>query len=616
MPRGLTSAQIENILYDDNVTELGDSDLSEEDDIDDSDYIPSDRESDENESESAPAHSSRKRKRDDGESGLVVGASSLSTSQPLHDLASQADTPSTSQAQRQTINADADVQWEWRDGNDFLPTDFQFDLPGRGIPHGLVHDGSTESEYFRLFFTEDIMALIVKESNKFYGFMIAGKILHPHSRFLQWHDTDINEMYSFLALVMLMGLTPRQNYKEYWSTDPLLRQPIFSKVMSVNRFIALLQALHFQDNTQPTDDDKMRKIRPIFDYICHSFRSSFKPFQNLVIDESLVLWRGNLHFRQYIPSKRHRFGLKIFVLCDCETGFILDMILYTGARTNIKENKKLGISGSVVSTMLESYLGQGHTLFVDNWYTSPTLFHYLHERMTGACGTVKPNRKFMAKFPIGLQKGDVVHKQANNILAVKWKDKRDVHLLTSVHEPKLQRSENIDHSTNTFIDKPEAVIVYNQNMRLVDKSDSMMSSVECSRKTMKWYKKMFFHLIDCAVLNAHILYQVKTGEKPTLHDFTREVIRQLLEQYSEPLPTAGRRRAPHGDDPTRLTGRHFPKHIPPTAAKKNAQKPCHVCRTSTLRPKQRKDTRFMCVPCDTALCLDPCFEVYHTLKIY
>ena len=42
-PWGLTSAQIENIVYNDNVTELGDSDLSEEDDEDDSDYTPSDR---------------------------------------------------------------------------------------------------------------------------------------------------------------------------------------------------------------------------------------------------------------------------------------------------------------------------------------------------------------------------------------------------------------------------------------------------------------------------------------------------------------------------------------------------------------------------------------------
>ena len=96
--------------------------------------------------------------------------------------------------------------------------------------------------------------------------------------------------------------------------------------------------------------------------------------------------------------------------------------------------------------------------------------------MTGACGAVKPNRKFMVKFPPRLQKGDDVHKQANYILAVKWKNKQDVHLLTSVHELRLHRSENTDHSTNTFIHKPEGVIVGN--------SDSMMSSVECSRKTM------------------------------------------------------------------------------------------------------------------------------------
>ena len=52
VPQGLSSPQIENLLY-------NDSNLSEEDDRDDSDYIELDRESDdEGERESAPAHSS------------------------------------------------------------------------------------------------------------------------------------------------------------------------------------------------------------------------------------------------------------------------------------------------------------------------------------------------------------------------------------------------------------------------------------------------------------------------------------------------------------------------------------------------------------------------------
>ena len=266
--------------------------------------------------------------------------------------------------------------------------------------------------------------------------------------------------------------------------------------------------------------------------------------------------------------------------------------------------------------MLEPYLGKGHILYVDNWYNSPALFYFLHENMTGACVTVNPNMKCMPKFPPNLMKGEVIHKQANNILSLKWKDKREVHLLTSVHEPKKEISENTDYSTGAFISKPQSVIDYNLNMRLVDKSDSMMSTVGCKRKTMKWYKKLLHHLVDCVILNAHILYQVSTGKKPTLYDFTTEVVRPLLEQYSDPLPGLGRRRASHGDDPTHLTARHFPKTIPVTPCKKTAQKPCHVCRTTTQRPKARKDTRYMCVPCNIALCLEPCFEQYHTLKYY
>lgn len=124
------------------------------------------------------------------------------------------------------------------------------------------------------------------------------------------------------------------------------------------------------------------------------------------------------------------------------------MILYLGAGTDINLTQGLGKSGSVVSTMLESYLGKGHILYVDNWYTSPSLFHFLHENMTGACGTVKANRKFMPKYPPKFVKGEVIHKQANNnILSLKWKDKREVHLLTTVHEPKMERSEDTERCT-------------------------------------------------------------------------------------------------------------------------------------------------------------------------
>lgn len=191
------------------------------------------------------------------------------------------------------------MEWKWRDGSTFIPTTFPFDRAACGICDPSINDSSIERDFFQLFFTEEIMGIITEETNKFFGFNVACRVLLSNSRFLHWYPPTVREMYSFLALVILMGLNPKDNYK-YWSTDPLHHMPVFSKVMSVNRFIALLQSRHFQDNTIPTDNDRMRKIRPVFRYICNRFKATFTPFQKMVIDESLVLWRGNLYFHKYI----------------------------------------------------------------------------------------------------------------------------------------------------------------------------------------------------------------------------------------------------------------------------------------------------------------------------
>jgi hypothetical protein len=70
------------------------------------------------------------------------------------------------------------------------------------------------------------------------------------------------------------------------------------------------------------------------------FQTSHGAFENLAIDESLVLWKGRLSLKQFIKTKRHRFGIKIFVICDCETEFILDIIIYTGSTTNYKKTNQ------------------------------------------------------------------------------------------------------------------------------------------------------------------------------------------------------------------------------------------------------------------------------------
>ncbi|KAG8238303.1 hypothetical protein J437_LFUL017789 [Ladona fulva] len=84
---------------------------------------------------------------------------------------------------------------------------------------------------------------------------------------------------------------------------------------------------------------------------------------------------------------------------------------------------------------------------------------------------------------------------------------------------------------NEVISKPDAVVDYIKNMRLVDKLDMMVGSVECMRKSIKWYKKLFFHLLDGALLYSFYLYKKKTGSRTNYRKFTRSVVKQLLERY-------------------------------------------------------------------------------------
>jgi hypothetical protein len=56
----------------------------------------------------------------------------------------------------------------------------------------------------------------------------------------------------------------------------------------------------------------------------------------------MVLFNGRLMFKQYIRTKKHKFGIKLYVLCVCETGYVPDLTVYTGAQTEMKAFLNMG----------------------------------------------------------------------------------------------------------------------------------------------------------------------------------------------------------------------------------------------------------------------------------
>src|SRR3984957_21289003 len=199
--------------------------------------------------------------------------------------------------------------------------------------------------------------------------------------------------------MMLMAHTKENRIKDYWSTDQLISTPMFAQIFSRGRFLSILKFLHFNDNQQQQSGDQLHKIKPILDSLRKKFKPCIKLYKNLCIDESMMVWKGGLNFKQCIPSKRHRFGMKLFVLCDCHTGFVLNFIIYTGS----------------------------------NWYSNPALFEKLHYSRTGACGTVRSNKVGLPTFPSKLRQGEQTLQHTNILLALKWCDKRDVYMLSTIH---------------------------------------------------------------------------------------------------------------------------------------------------------------------------------------
>jgi hypothetical protein len=52
--------------------------------------------------------------------------------------------------------------------------------------------------------------------------------------------------------------------------------------------------------------------------------------KNISIDEGLIKFNGRLSFKQYMPKKTNKFGIKIWMLADSETYFVQRFQVYLG----------------------------------------------------------------------------------------------------------------------------------------------------------------------------------------------------------------------------------------------------------------------------------------------
>ena len=127
-----------------------------------------------------------------------------------------------------------------------------------------------------------------------------------------------------------------------------------------------------------------------------------------------------------------------------------------------------------------------------------------------------------------LCKGMVASTAEEGVIALKWMDKCPVHMLSTIHDDSVvtkQRCTRLAPDGRKEIRKPHAIEEYNRHMGGVDKSDQLLSYYGFGHCTVKWWRRVWFHLIDMAVVNSYILYKESSQSTRKL---THEKYRILL----------------------------------------------------------------------------------------
>lgn len=166
------------------------------------------------------------------------------------------------------------------------------------------------------------------------------------------------------------------------------------------------------------------------------------------------------------------------------------------------------------------------------------------------------------------------------------------------------------------------VHIYDQKMGAVDRHNQMVENYKVPIKTLKWWKKLIFHIINVSIVNSYIIYKecCKAATPMLQRNFRRKLVEQLIQ-------TSGENSAAHVGRPAprileRLTGRHFLDRL--EEGGKSLHRQCIVCgpaeremlppmRSGEKRPSRCGHmTSYKCKQCNVPLCITPCFEIYHT----
>lgn len=141
------------------------------------------------------------------------------------------------------------------------------------------------------------------------------------------YTLNLDDLNTYLGILILSSFNKRKSQKDFWSLDPLLCCDIVRSAMSRDTFLEIKSKIKYSKTSDEKKDDKAWRVRILLCLETCQFRKNIQKFgffeSALSVDEMMAKSYARTSLKQFIRGKPIRFGLKFWGLCSANGYLIL-----------------------------------------------------------------------------------------------------------------------------------------------------------------------------------------------------------------------------------------------------------------------------------------------------
>lgn len=307
--------------------------------------------------------------------------------------------------------------------------------------------------------------------------------------------------------------------------------------------------IHFHDPKNENPIDSLRKLRLFLEYLIVGYEGNYTPEEHLVIEK--------FYHSGKVAAKHEQYGIKISMLRERKTVYLLNFIIYKGATTTYPYQPdplpmkfdEYKSPSKIILSLLHDYIHQGYCNTLNNYHIFPELANALFS--------------FDTEFTVK----QVLPNQF-------WDDaSKFVSILSTIHT--LKWLIQIKLITGTVIKQPDVIMDYNVTMGGIDLVIWVLILYSLQQLRVKWYRKISDLSLNMSVYNSLILQKKVNPDKQNVDhlNYRKLLIKKIImfHEFDGHSHSTGPNHDTMKASLIRVTERHFISQLPSTNNKTRAQ---------------------------------------------